>query len=96
MDISKQILSRREEMRSIAARHGARSARIFGSVARGEPGPESDLDLLVELEPGRTLLDQAALQLELEELLQRKVDVVTVRGLRAPIREHVLRESVPL
>jgi predicted nucleotidyltransferase len=70
--------------------------RIFGSVARGEAKLGSDVDVLVDLEPGRSLLDHAALMLELEELLRCKVDVATERGLRARVRDRVLREAVPL
>ena len=67
---------------SLAERRGARNIRVFGSVARGEAGPESDLDLLVEMEPGRSLLDHIALIQDLEEVLGCRVDVVTEAGLR--------------
>lgn len=80
----------------IAARHGARNVRVFGSVARGEADEKSDIDLLVEFEPGRSLLDHAGLWLELQELLGCKVDVVSDRGIKPRIRERVLREAVPL
>ena len=77
----KDILShRRDEILRIAARHGASNIRVFGSVARGEAGPESDIDLLVDL----------------EQLLERPVDVATERGLKPRIREHILREAIPL
>jgi predicted nucleotidyltransferase len=79
-----------------AAQHGARNVRVFGSVARGEAGEKSDIDFLVELEPGRSLLDHAALLVELEELLGHRVDVVTERGLRPRVRDRVLREAVAL
>ena len=69
---------------------------MIGSVARGEAGPDSDLDLLVDLERGRSLLDQAGLMIELEELLGCKVDVATDQGLRSRVRERVLKEAVPL
>ncbi len=78
----------------IASKHGAREVRVFGSVARGEADRESDIDFLVELEPGRSLLGLGGLQMELESLLGRRVDVVTARGLKARIRERVLREAV--
>jgi predicted nucleotidyltransferase len=90
------IRTRRGEILAIAARHGARNVRIFGSVARGDSYPGSDVDILVELEPGRTLLDHAALLIELEALLGCKVDVVTTPGLRPRIRDQVLREAVAL
>ena len=80
----------------IARKFGARSVRLFGSLARGEADAASDIDLLVELEPGRSLLDLGGMQFELEALLGRHVDVVTERGLRPRIRDRVLREAVPL
>lgn len=63
---------------------------------RSESGPESDVDFLIELEPGRTLLDHAALYLELKKLLGREVDVVNEKGLRPGIRDRVLGEAVPI
>lgn len=86
----------REEVLKIGASHGARNLRIFGSVARGEADTDSDLDLLVDMDLGRSLLDLAGLQFDLEELLGSPVDVVTERGLKPRIRETVLREAVPL
>ena len=80
----------------IAAKHGAHNVRVFGLAARGEADEESDIDLLVEMEPGRSLLDHAALWLELQEVLGRRVDVVSDRGIKARIRERVLREAVLL
>ncbi len=73
---------KREEILRIAARHGAHNIRIFGSVARGEADSESDLDLLVEMEPGRSLLDMCGLLMDLQDLLGCRVDVVTEKGLR--------------
>jgi hypothetical protein len=70
--------------------------RVFGSVARGEADDKSDIDFLVEMEPGRSLLDLAGLLVTLGELLGREVDVVTDRGLRERIRDRVLAEAVPL
>ncbi|HWQ27399.1 MAG TPA: nucleotidyltransferase family protein [Dehalococcoidia bacterium] len=90
------LREKREEILRIAARHGARNVRVFGSAARGEAGAESDLDLLVEFEPGRSLLDQAALVRDLEELLGRKVDVVTEGGLYWLLRRRILKEARPL
>jgi hypothetical protein len=83
-------------MLRIAGGHGACNVRLFGSVARGEDDEESDIDLLVELEPGRSLLDLGGLQYDLERLLGRRVDVVTERGVKARMRERVLAEAVPL
>ena len=96
MDLNDLLKSRREEIISIAARHGARNVRVFGSVARGEDDDKSDIDLLVEFESGRSLLDHAGLWLELQDLLGCKVDVVSERGIKPRIRERVLREAVPL
>jgi predicted nucleotidyltransferase len=90
------LKAKREEILEVCARYGARQVRVFGSVARGEADEQSDIDFLVELEPGRTLLDLGGLQYDLEQLLGRQVDVVTERGLKPRIRERVLREAVPL
>ena len=80
----------------LAAECGAGNVRVFGSVARGETYSRSDVDLLVDLEPGRSLLDLARLQRKLEELLTVPVDVVSSRGLRERVRETVLRDALPL
>ncbi|WP_284057160.1 nucleotidyltransferase family protein [Thermalbibacter longus] len=90
------LKEKREEILRLAAKYGARKVRVFGSVARGEADEESDIDLLVEFEPGRSLLDHAGLWLELQELLGCKVDVVSERGIKPRIRERILREAVPL
>ncbi len=94
MRLDRLLEEKRGEILRIASEHGAREVRVFGSVARGEADRESDIDFLVELEPGRSLLDLGGLQMELESLLGRQVDVVTARGLKARIRERVLREAV--
>ena len=96
MSHNELLKARREDIRALATSHGARNVRVFGSVVRGEAGPSSDIDLLVDLEPGRSLLDLSGLQNELEELLERRVDVVTSQGLRERIRDRVLSEAVPL
>ena len=94
--INELLKSKRQEILAIAARHGARNVRVFGSVARGEAGPESDLDVLVEMEPGTSLMDHIALMQDLEDLLGRKVDVVSDKALHWYIRERVLAEATPL
>lgn len=96
MGIDALLKEKREEVLRIAQRHGARNVRVFGSVARGDAGPESDVDFLVEMEKGRSLFDHAALLVDLEALLGRKVDVVTERGLRERVRDRILREAVSL
>src|ERR1017187_8466864 len=88
------LMSNREQILAIAARHGARNVRVFGSVARGEDTPESDVDLLVEFEPGRGLLNHAALIEELQNLLGCKVDVASHNGLKSRIRQRVIEEAV--
>ena len=96
MAIDELLRKKREEILRIAARHGARNVRVFGSAARGEAGEGSDVDLLVDFEPGRSLLDQAGLVADLEELLGRKVDVVTEAGLYWLLRRRILKEARPL
>lgn len=88
--------TKRDEILRVAAKRGARNIRVFGSVARGENDARSDIDFLVDLEPGRSLFDLSGLLLDLQAMLQTDVDVVTERGLRDRIRERVLREAVPL
>ncbi len=96
MGVDQFVRTRRDEILRIAAEHGARNLRVFGSVGRGDAGPESDLDILVDLEDGRSLFDMGGLLMDLQDLLGCKVDVVTERGLRDRIRARVLREAVPL
>ncbi|HLF25506.1 MAG TPA: nucleotidyltransferase family protein [Anaerolineae bacterium] len=96
MDLDEILKDKREDILRIAARHGARNVRIFGSVARGEADDQSDIDILVEMEPGRSLFDLGGLLMDLQDLLGRKVDVVTEKGLRERVRERALKEAVPL
>ncbi len=87
---------RRAQILRIASKHGAHSVRVFGSTARREARPDSDLDLLITLEPDRSLLDLVAMKQDLEDLLGRPVDVITEAALSPYIREQVLREAVEL
>jgi uncharacterized protein len=96
MNIAELIKEKREEILHIAAKYGAHNVRIFGSVSRGDDDEESDLDLLVEMEQSRSLLDRASLWLELQELLGCSVDVVSERGIKPRIRKRVLDEAIPL
>ena len=96
MSIDTVLKTHRDEILAIASRHGATNVRVFGSVVRGEAGPDSDVDFLVDLESGRSLLDLAKLLVDLEQLLHRRVDVVTENGLRPLVKEPILREAVAL
>lgn len=90
------IRDHRAAILAAAARHGASDVRVFGSVARGEGRAGSDLDLLVRLEPGRSLLDLGGLLMELRAILPVPVDVVTEAALKPRIRDRVVRGAVPL
>lgn len=96
MDQPTILQQNRERVLEIASRYGAYNVRIFGSVARGEATASSDIDFLVSMEPGRSLMDLGGLLYELQNMLGVNVDVVTEKGLRQRIREQVLREAVPL
>lgn len=90
------LLEKRAVILGIAAKHGARNVRVFGSVARHQDDEKSDIDLLVDFAPDVSLFDHAALIEELEAALGRKVDVVSERALRPRFRERITREVVPL
>jgi len=96
MGIDGLLKAKRDEILRLAAQHGARNVRVFGSAARGEVGPESDIDLLVEFESGRSLLDHVALIQDLKDLLGRKVDVVTGKSVYWLLRRRILKEARPL
>jgi uncharacterized protein len=91
-----ELRARRDEIDAIARRHGAHGVRVFGSVVRGEADLDSDIDLLVDLEPGRSVLDLAGLLIDLQEYLRCKVDVMTLAMLKPRARERALREAVIL
>lgn len=90
------LREKREDILRTATKYGAYNVRVFGSVARGEADDESDIDLLVDMEPGRTLFDIGELLMDLEDLLGRSVDVVTEDGLRERIRDRVLKEAIAI
>jgi len=96
MTVNERLQENRAEILGLATKYGAYNVRVFGSVARGEADSDSDVDFLVELEPGRSLLDLGGLLMELQELLGCPVDIVTVQGLRSRIRDRVLCEAIPL
>lgn len=94
LGIAEVLGDKREEILAIAAHHGASNVRIFGSVARGKARPDSDVDFLVEIEAGRSLLDRIGLIQDLEDLLGRKVDVAKAENLHEWIRDRVLKEAI--
>jgi len=96
VDIYEVSKEKREEILKIAASRGAHDVRVFGSVARREAGEESDLDILVEMEPGRSLLDLGGLWSDLNALLEIRVDVFTEKTLKKRVRDRALKEAVPL
>jgi predicted nucleotidyltransferase len=96
MKIDQLLEEKREEIRRIAAMHGAMNVRVFGSVARGEARHDSDLDLLVDTGPETSSWFPAGLVLDLEEILGCKVEVVTEKGLNPYLKERVLQEALPL
>lgn len=96
MKMREILQQKREKILQLASKNGAFNVRIFGSVARGEEREDSDVDFLVEMESDRSLLDRIGLIQDLEDLLGRKVDVVTVKGLREYFRDRILNQAIPL
>jgi predicted nucleotidyltransferase len=90
------LKTKREDILRLAALRGARNLRVFGSVARGEEDSTSDVDFLVDMEPGKSLLDLGGLLMDLQELLGCPVDIVTEKGLKSRLRNRVLQEALPL
>ncbi|MBW3582517.1 MAG: nucleotidyltransferase family protein [Euryarchaeota archaeon] len=88
------LRERRDDILKVAARHKARNVRVFGSVARGEAGPRSDIDLVVRMEPDATLFDLIALERDLQEMLGQKVQVISEAGLKSWARDRILDEAV--
>jgi predicted nucleotidyltransferase len=96
MSLEELLQAKREDILRTASKYGAYNVRVFGSVARGEADSQSDIDLLVNMEPGRSLFDLGGLLMDLQDLLNCNVDVVTEDGLRDRIRERVLKEAIAL
>ncbi len=96
MQMIEQVKLKRKEILRIASKYGAHNIRIFGSVARGDADDRSDIDFLVDMDPGRSLFDMGGLLMDLQNMLGRDVDLITERGLKQRIRERVLKEAVPL
>ena len=96
MGITDLLADKRDDILRVAAARGVRDVRVFGSVARGDAGPDSDVDLLVDLEPGRNLLDLGGFLMDLQALLGRRVDVVLDGGVSPYMRERILGEATPL
>lgn len=96
MGIADLLKFNRAEILGLAHKHGAHNVRIFGSVARGEGRPDSDIDFLVDMEGGRSLLDLIEFGQDLEELLQRKVDILTEGGLSPYLKERIHAEAAPI
>ena len=96
MTLDSSLRSKRDEILRLAERYGARNVRVFGSLVRGEATAESDVDLLVDMDPGRSLLDLVGLWQDLEDLLQCRVDVLTDGGLSPHLRDRIYAEAVPL
>ena len=96
ISLDQLLREKSDDIKHIAARHGAYNIRVFGSVARGEAGPDSDIDFLIDAAPATSSWFPAGLILDLEDLLGRRVEVVTEKALNPDLRDHVLREAVPL
>ena len=96
MALDQFLAANREEILRICAKHGARNVRVFGSFARGEAGPDSDVDFLVDVGPEHTPWFPGGLLMDLQDLLGRKVDIAEPDGLHWYIRDKVLKEAVPL
>lgn len=90
------LRTQRKEILEIAQRYGAYDVQVFGSVARGEDRPDSDVDFLVQFESGRSLLDEVGLVQDLEALLGRKVDLGDPETLHWYVKDKILKEAVPL
>ena len=90
------VHQKRDAILAVARRYGAHDVRIIGSVARGDAGEDSDLDLVVRFDPGRSLFDHGGLIMDLRDLLGVRVDVISEGGMRERFRSHVMKEAIPL
>lgn len=90
------LLKRKKEILELAKKRGAKNVRVFGSVVRNEAKKDSDVDILIDVEPGRSLLDMGGLLMDLQDLLGCRVDVVIARSLKKDIKDEILKEAVPL
>ncbi len=90
------LLKHKKEILALAKKHGAKNVRVFGSVVRGTATKNSDIDILVDLEPGTSLLDLGGLLMDLQELLKSPVDIAIARSLKQRIKDQVLKQAVPL
>lgn len=91
-----RLRAQRDVILALAERHGVRNVRIFGSVVRGDDRPDSDVDVLVDVGPGRSLLDIIGFEQDLSDLLRRRVEVLTDRGLSPRLQHRILQEAAPL
>jgi len=96
MAINELILKNRKAILAITSKYGAKNVRIFGSMAKGSASSKSDVDILIELEKGKGLFDIISMKQDIEDLLHRKVDIVTEAAVSPYMREEVLNEAVAL
>ena len=94
--MDKLIEMHREEIRKLAKKRGACRVRLFGSRARGDSDPESDIDILIDLEPGRSALALGGILMDLQDLLGKRVEVVTPAALHPKIRDHILQQAIDI
>ena len=96
MSLQEQLIAKRNEILAIAQKYGATNLRIFGSVARGDDRPDSDIDFLIDQEREWSLLEHIGMMQDLEDLLGRKVDLATADALRTAFKDHILKEAIAL
>jgi predicted nucleotidyltransferase len=94
--MNEQMRAAREKALEILQRNGIKRAAFFGSIVRGEMTDESDIDILIEFEGRKSLLDLAGLKLDLEDALERRVDLLTYRSLHPLLKDRILAEQVPI